>query len=247
MENMKTPNVKKNEGFSIIELIIVLTIIGIMSGISIFYLSGNRRLYRVEDQALRISDFLSEARQRALNQREVMRIQIDTTDSKIRLIDENSSLTETDDVIIRELTLEQSDEVRMATVPNNIRTTPPEPSPVPAAQYPVSFYPLSFGNDVFTLRFLSNGTVVNAGTDNIGTNAVLSGATLYFWKPKANTPNETEMTRAISVLASSGSIKLWAHTFSETGSEVWNDSRKGGSGRPGTCLNTNGNSNANCL
>ena len=68
-------------GFSMVELLIVLTVMTILTGISLFYLSGHQRLFRPDEQTLKMVDIFQEARQRSLTQRETMRVEIDLTDS----------------------------------------------------------------------------------------------------------------------------------------------------------------------
>lgn len=90
-----------SRGFSMVELLIVLTVITILLGISLFYLSAHERLYRPDEEALKIIDVFQEARQRSLTQRETMRVEIDLTDNVVRLIDENQPSTADDDRPIR--------------------------------------------------------------------------------------------------------------------------------------------------
>src|ERR1044072_9714123 len=88
-------------GFSIVELLIVLLISSIMLAITGYYFVNHQKLYKPDDQALKIVDILQEARQRALTQRETVRVEIDLTDSIVRLVDENTPTTETDDREVR--------------------------------------------------------------------------------------------------------------------------------------------------
>ena len=217
------------EGFSLIELLIVLTMIVILSGVAFFYLTSTQRLYKPDDQSLQIVDILQEARQRSLTQRETIRVEIDTTANKVRLIDENSQnlpATTNDDVLIRQVPLLPNAEVRVNRSPDNITYNPPEPLPASTAIYAQSTYPLSVNNQVCTMRFLSGGTVVDAGTNSLGAGAVTRGVTLHVWSPKATNPNEYDVARAITVIGSTGSIRLWEFNPASVETNKWQDSRR---------------------
>ena len=68
-------------GFSMPELLVVLTIIGVMGAVAIFYATAHKKLYQPDDQALQIADILQEGRQRALTQRRPMRVEINLTNN----------------------------------------------------------------------------------------------------------------------------------------------------------------------
>ncbi len=228
-----------SDGFSMIELLVVISIIMILSGITFYYLNSTQSLYKPDEQALKIVDVLQEARQRSLTQRETMRVEIDLTDNVVRLIDENSSTTATDDNEIRTIALLSNFEVRVDKRPQQISYNPPEEFPVPSASFNQSIYPASLAHNVCTLRFLSNGTVVDQGTNEVGNNAVIAGSTLHIWSPDENNINNSKIARAITIIGSSGSLRLWEFDVSLTTTNKWKDSRRtgvyGGQG--------NGNSN----
>lgn len=215
-------------GFSLLELLIVVTIIFILSTMGVFFLAAHQRLYKPDEQSTRIIDLLQEARQRSLTQRETMRVEIDLTDNIIRLIDENDPTIVSDDRKIREAVLIPAGEVNLRVRPPDITANPPEPLPVPAAQFKQSSYPSSALHDVCTIRFLRNGTVVNEGTDEIGSNAATTGLTLFIWSPKKGTTNESEITRAITIVGATGSVRLWEYQRQSTDSNKWKDSRRSG-------------------
>jgi len=217
-----------SRGFSMIELLIVLTVVTVLLGISMIYLSSSQRLYRPDEQALKIIDIFQEARQRSLTQRETIRVEIDLTDNQIRLIDENQPTSANDDVEIRKLTLSPQTEVKIDSRPPDITTSPAEIMPVPAAQFRPSIYPPSATHNVCTFRFLRNGTVVNEGTDAVGSNATTTGLTLFIWSPKPNSPNESEIARAITVIGASGSVRFWEYDRKLTDPNKWKDSRRVG-------------------
>jgi len=217
-------------GFSLIELLIVITIIFVMMGVSLFLLTGHQRLLKPDEQALKVADILQEARQRALTQRETMRVEIDLTDNTVRLIDEGDPTTYEDDKKIREVVLFSPAEVRIDSRPPDITLNPPEMIPAPPANYTVSVYPPSVTHRVCTLRFQRNGTVVDAGTDPIGTNSSLVSASIFIWSPKRDNSNASEIARAITVVGGSGFVRLWEWDKNLSSMNKWKDSRRFSSG-----------------
>lgn len=209
-----------------IELLIVLTVITILLGISLFYISGHSALYKPDEQALKIIDVFQEARQRSLTQRETMRVEIDLTTNLVRLIDENQVTTATDDFVIRSVVLQPQSEINMSSQPPDISTFPADSMPIPIAQFRPSVYPTSASNNVCTFRFLRNGSVVNEGTDAIGSNATTAGATLFIWSPKKDVAGESEIARAITVIGATGSVRFWEYNRALSDSNKWKDSRR---------------------
>lgn len=224
------------KGFSLIELLVVLMLIMILSGVSFFYMNSYQRLYKPDDQSLQIVDILQEARQRSLTQRGTFRVEVDITANVVRLIDEGSGderarnipPTVNNDSIIRQVSLLSNTEVRVDTRPDNIVYNPPEELPAPSALFRQSTYRFSPNNQVCTMRFLSGGTVVDAGNDNVGNGAVMRGVTLHVWSPTRNNPNVSEVARAITVIGSTGSIRLWEFNPASEEANKWQDSRRTG-------------------
>ncbi|MGI9056895.1 MAG: pilus assembly FimT family protein [Pyrinomonadaceae bacterium] len=216
-------------GFSLVEILVVLTLIIFVGATASFYLNNHKKLYKTDDQTLLIADILQEARQRSLTQRETMRVEIDLTDNEVRLIDENSVDTADDDQLLKTLVISFPNEVRMDSRAGNIAYNPPEPLPIPTAVYKPSVYPTSATHQVFTLRFQSNGTVSDGGNNATGVGAVVGGVTLHIWQPDNENPNESSIARALTVIGSTGSIRIWEFDQSFPGANKWKDSRRVGS------------------
>ncbi|MGI8786602.1 MAG: pilus assembly FimT family protein [Pyrinomonadaceae bacterium] len=219
---------KTVEGFSIVELMVVLVIISIMGGITGYYLSSHQKLYKPDDEALQIIDILQEARQRSLTQRETMRVEIDLNDNMVRLIDENTPTTAADDRLIRQMLLFSANEVDVEQRATNIANNPPETLPVPSADFKPSIYPTSSSHRVCTLRFQSNGQVVDAGNSPTGANSAPTGATLHIWSPDPNDATQANIARAITIIGTTGSVRLWAYDAASTNQNKWEDSRRSG-------------------
>lgn len=220
---------KKAEiGFSIIELLIVMTIIVIMSSSAYFYLSAHQKLYKSDDQALLITDILQEARQRSLTQRETLRVEIDLTDNVVRLIDENKPTESTDDKIIRQVPLLPTDEVKINGRPAEIDNNPPEPYETPSADFRQSIYPMSLNHQVCTLRYQSNGTVTDAGSNETGNNASQIGMTLHIWLPDEKSPTQSRVARALTVIGSTGTVRLWEYDRKSNATNKWINTRHAG-------------------
>lgn len=220
---------KAEKGFSMIELLIVMTIILIMSTGAYYYLSSHQTLYKADNQALLITDILQEARQRSLTQRKTMRVEIDLTANAVRLINEKEPTIATDDELLRQVTLIPSAEVRISERPNEIDKNPPEPYETPSAVFKQSNYPTSLNNQVCTLRFKSDGTVVDAGTNTTGNNAAQVGMTLHIWLPQKNSPTQSSIARALTVIGSTGTVRLWEYDRNSAETNKWKNTRRTGS------------------
>lgn len=232
MKDQNSLKAGDQQGFSLIELLVMMILILIVSTVAIFYLTGHRKLYNTDEQALQVIDLIQEARQRALTQREILRVEINLTTNTGRLINENDPLVATDDRLIRQVSFKSVGNVRLDIRPTNVTTAPPETLPAPTAVFTGSLHPLSAGNNVATFRFLADGTVRNAGTNAVGANSVPTGSTLYIWKPKAGSPNESDLTKAITILGATGSVRMWDFAKAPDGSMYWKDSRRSGYGNP---------------
>jgi prepilin-type N-terminal cleavage/methylation domain-containing protein len=229
-QNNLTARVQK--GFSLIELLIVMALILIVTTVSLFYLVGQRKLYNTDQEALQVIDLIQEARQRALTQREILRVEVDLTSNSGRLINENDPSTTSDDRVMRQVTFYPTANVRLDMRPNNVTTAPPEILPAPTAVFAGSLHPLSAGHNVAVFRFLADGTVRNAGTNALGAGSVPTGSTLYIWKPKPSNNNEADLTKAITILGATGSVRMWDLATAPDGSTFWKDSRRSGYGSP---------------
>ena len=230
---MKKGQLKINSsesGFSVTELLVAVAIIGIMSATAIFYVSAHKKAYQPDDQALQIADILQEARQRSLTQRRAMRVEINLTTNTVRLYDENTdSTTAGDDVTLKTFTLFAPANVKVNAPPSEIGYNPQEPMPTPNALFKPSVYPPSIAQNVCTIRFLANGSVVDGGTNAIGAGAVVTGVTLHIWSPNKNTPSQSDIARAITVLGPTGVIRAWEFDHSSVAANKWEDSRRSSS------------------
>jgi prepilin-type N-terminal cleavage/methylation domain-containing protein len=237
MKTQKNTRVSE-QGFSLLELLAVVVVILILTAVSLIYLSGTRKLYNTDEQALQLIDLIQEGRQRALTQRETLRVEVDLTSNTARLINEknnddgSTTAVATDDILLRQVKLFATANVRLDMRPNNVSTAPPENIPAPTAVFAGSLHPLSAGHNVATFRFMPDGSVRNAGTNPVGLNSVPTGSTLYVWKPKASNNNEADLTKAITIIGSTGSVRMWDFALAPDGTSYWKDSRRSGYGNP---------------
>lgn len=208
----------EQRGFSLVELLVVVSIVLIMTTIAIFAFSRNKELYKTDDQALKMVDMLQEARFRALSQREIIRVEINTTLNQIRIIEENSPGTANDDNVIRIMSLTSQSEIVYSTRPTGFSASPPTPITCTDVTFSSSTHPLSAGNNVAVFRFNMLGQVLNAGDNATGQNAALINSTIIIWPPKRTSPTQADtvgLIRAISVMGNSGAIQYWKYNGSQ--------------------------------
>ena len=110
MEHRLLKKQRTHSGFSVIELIVVLGIIALLSAISLPYIYNYKKLYKSEDQSLKVIDLMREAGQLALTRRRTMRFEIDLTDNAVLIIDEKSTGS-ADDTQLKKIPLELTKDI----------------------------------------------------------------------------------------------------------------------------------------
>jgi prepilin-type N-terminal cleavage/methylation domain-containing protein len=224
----KMKNVCSNDekGFSLIELLIVMLVMTILS-LMAYRAIGGVVLFEADNRAYAVMDILKEAKQRAITQQETLRVEINRDTNSIHLINENDAGDVSDDVEIKSYSLLGETTVVFDAAPTNQAAAPVEPTPVPALDFKASVYPTSLSEQVATLRFLRNGNVMDAGSNAVGDNAVMTGATIYFWMPKklanGSDSDEGKIIRAITIMGNSGTPRYWKCPVDETsgGCAAW--------------------------
>lgn len=188
-----------DQGFSMIELLIVVAAIVIMSAVTVIALYPSKRGYAPEDDALKLISLFREAHQRAMSQRQTMRLRFDQNTGQIQLTDEGT-LAAGDESIIRQVQLNV-----------DVRTDRPTAGGAPLAAPPAPFdYPAAvFQGGAWEALFTADGSV----TDTTAAPAPLS-ATFFFWPSapnQAGVPTLNKMTdaRAVTVFGPSGSVRFW--------------------------------------
>lgn len=198
-------------GFSMVELVVVLSIIIIMSAVSIPYILNYRKVYRSDDQATKIVDLISEAGQLALTRRRTMRLEIDLTDNAILIIDENGT---NPDVQLKKIPLEKAADVRIDAIPSGVtKPNPPNYTDISFSTDAVGHLVGSttvISHNVWVARFQRDGSVVNNAGTPISVN-------IYVWPPITSgslTPRNTKEIRAITIFGGSGAVRYWKYNGS---------------------------------
>lgn len=197
-------------GFSLVELFVVLAVIGVMMAVSVPYFYHYKKVYKSEDQALKMMDLMREAGQLAINRRRTIRFEIDLTENAVLIIDDGV----TPGVRVKTIPLERTQEIRVDVVPNTVtKPNPPNYTDITFATDSVghTFNGTSVtGHSVWACRFRSDGSVVNMAA----TNPPPVNATMYVWPPVSagsTTARNKKEVRAITLFGGSGAIRYWKH------------------------------------
>jgi Tfp pilus assembly protein FimT len=205
--NASTPNrgpggvrPHRRRGHSVVELVVVMGIVAIMIGVSVWAFAPRERAYAPDDVAIRIEDFLREASQRAVAERQTMRVLLDRANRVVRLVDEGGMGPDT---TVREERLPG---------PSVVQVRPPSAQEPPDLPEGARFTPAEFGaSGVWEARFLSNGAMVDMTTAP----APLSAA-FYVWPPAngdaaAAGPDGLAEIRVVTVFGPTAQVRVWRH------------------------------------
>jgi Tfp pilus assembly protein FimT len=197
-------------GVSAVEIVMVVAIMMILSSIAIPYMWNYKKLYKSEDQSLRMMDLMREAAQTALVKRRTIRYEIDLTDNSILLIDESQNAPKGQQ--FKKIPLELTRDIRVDTIPTGVaKPNPPNYADAAFATDNVGHMlgaTTVTGHNVWVCRFKSDGTVVNSA-------GVPISANIYIWPPQSVgslTPRTTGEIRAITLFGGTGAVRYWKYT-----------------------------------
>lgn len=178
-------------GYSVIEMLVVASLIIAMTAVAVFTLGHSRRSYRPDDAAGQVVNFLRDAYGRALSQRQTMKVRVDRANQTITLFDENR-LPVGDEILIRQTPLIDQVSLSQPIIGANSVGLPPAPYSYPPAVYTAN---------VWEARFRSDGSVVDSAGNTLS-------ATLFF-SPSNLNDSDANLIRAVTLFGPSGSIRLW--------------------------------------
>jgi prepilin-type N-terminal cleavage/methylation domain-containing protein len=186
-------------GFSIVELLVVVAIIAIMIGISIFSLPTAQRSLNVDFAVAQLVDVLRFASQRALAERQMMRVEIspstDDDPGTIQVVDQNTLTAGVgDDAVIRTETLPLK---RDATIDVGGSGLPIPPSPFNF----LAAAPNRRGTFVF--YFTPEGAMTNAAGDTP------QSFSMIFFTPAGGGDPDPGLTRAVTLFGPTSAVRTW--------------------------------------
>jgi type II secretory pathway pseudopilin PulG len=195
-------------GASLVEIVIALVIVGVLTAMTVPYITNYKKYYKSEDQALKMIDLMREASQLALAERRTIRLEIDLTDNAVLLIDQVNSATGTQ---IKKVPLEQTGNIRVDAIPTGVsKPNPPNYTDISfatdATGHTVNGTTVT-GHNIWAARFQRDGSVVNAAGTPISVN-------IYIWPPVSSgslTPRNKNEVRAITMFGGSGAIRYWRY------------------------------------
>lgn len=201
-------------GFSVVELMIVVIVMAIMTGIVVFSFRSNKRSYIADDEATKVLSFFREAYQRALSQRQAQRITIDLNNNLIKLAD-MGLLPGGDETIINRGVLNTGVTLTQPVVAGNPLAPPPAP---------YNYAPADLSSGSIDIYFLADGSITNATGFNNSSFAPVS--LTFFFSPSQQTvtaPGQTSsnsgnLIRAVTLFGPTGSTRLWRF---DTSSFIW--------------------------
>ncbi len=207
MKNKNRPASSSEAGTSIVEIVIALVIIAILSAISLPYVVNYKKLYKSEDQALKMMDLMREAAQLAVTERRTIRFEIDLTDNAVLLIDQSLSASGN---LIKKIPLEETKEVRVDVIPDGIIKPYPNYNDITFTVDTVGHLAGTTavnGHNIWAARFKRDGSVTNLAETPISAN-------IYVWPPispgTTEARHDTEI-RAITMFGGSGAVRYWKY------------------------------------
>jgi len=188
------------EGYSLVELLVVISVIAIVTAIAVFSFTNTREMYNADDAANRVVNYFREANSKAVSNHHSYRVTINNITNTISLIDEVTLASGNNDGETI-----NGDDVLVKQEPVGVRvllTQPTTPSTVNPPAPPFNYAAASFVSNVWTGHFQSDGTVTDVNLAPIS-------CTMFF--QPVDKQNIAQLIRAVTLFGPSGSIRLWAY------------------------------------
>ncbi len=190
--NNSRPNKNKQNGFSLVELLIVVLVVSIIAVLALPQIMSSRRLFRFAGVQKQVVNVLREARQHALSQRKPITFRYDNANKRIIFFggtfgvagDANNQIIELagNGVTADELIYGRPTGVSSAALGDGTNLT-------------------TLTANVVDIAFQTDGSVVDSSNNPIN-------KALFFYD--TNTPNDTAF--AVSILGAGGRAKLWRYS-----------------------------------
>lgn len=188
----KVKTLSSNNGFSVVELIIVLLVISIIVVFALPQIISSRRMFRFAGVQRQIVTVLRETRQEAMSQRQPITFRYEDADKQIVIYGGKFGANGSGTNRVGQL----ADE---GLVKNDFMYGRPSGISVAALGDKTNITDLTDG--VVEVTFQADGSVVDAG------NNLLNKALFFYHK---NYPKDTAF--AVSVLGAGGRIKIWKYS-----------------------------------
>jgi prepilin-type N-terminal cleavage/methylation domain-containing protein len=193
----------QQDGFSIIELMVVVAITITLTAATLIGFSGNKRAYAADDEATKVLSFFREGHQRALSQRQAQRITIDRQNNLIRLTD-MGTLPGGDEMIINRGTLNTQVTMDQPNIDGNLLAPPNAPYNYPSAAFDL--------HGTIEIFFLADGSVTNAAGYVSASPAPVS-LTMFFSPTQGTAESPAQpagnLIRAVTLYGPTASAKFW--------------------------------------
>jgi prepilin-type N-terminal cleavage/methylation domain-containing protein len=210
MRNAVLAPSSSHSGFSLVDLMIVVALLGVLAALAIPQLVSTRRMIRSAAITREILTQLRYARQQAMTQRQVFTFQYDDSTKQILIIDHNSDPNTSGTMVLADPSYPNTANRRVVStmslasggVPSaEIIYGIPTGLPTSALSDGVSRTNLTSGK--LNVAFQPDGSVVDVNGNPVNT-------ALFFYNSKAG----ADTACAISVLGAAGRVKLWRYDVS---------------------------------
>jgi prepilin-type N-terminal cleavage/methylation domain-containing protein len=206
----------KQKGFTIIEILVVVLILGILTALTITTLNPNRRMVKTEDAAASIYNIMRQARIQAITQRQFYGVVINSAPT-----DQSLTLPNTDTPVTLTFPAQSVSLVSMGqlqTVDEKITLTKQLPPDVilnasfftapPNTDFPAperSFTKFDFSTGPYVTYFDPAGRAVSASTGT-GTQ---NYSVFYFSSFDIDQTKSPTLLRAVTLYGATGGLKFW--------------------------------------